>query len=231
MRRALVLAVATLGISVGVFADPTSLPELTAQQVVNSRITVIELDQTSLADTLEWLRDVTGANIFVNWAALESTGVDQSTPVTVRLRQIPVSKLLDLMLNSAAPGQLAWYIDDNVIHITSADLANQAMITRMYPVEDLLLEIPNFVGPEMELDTSGEGGSGPFGGSSGNDNGHDEKGNETERAQELIELIQMMVVPDTWQDNGGMSSIRYFSGSLIVTAPRKVHELLGGRLD
>lgn len=230
MRRPLGITALTFAISVAVFADPTPAPELTAKQVVNSRITVIDLNQTSLADTLEWLRDVTGANIFVNWAALESIGVDQSTPVTVKLRQIPVSKLLDLMLNSAAPGQLAWYIDDNIIHITTADIANQAMITRMYPVEDLLLEIPNFKGPEMDLDTSGDGGGTPFGGSNGND-GDDEPSSRAERAQDLIELIQMMVVPDTWEENGGMSSIRYFDGSLIVTAPRKVHELLGGRMD
>jgi len=227
MRRAISIAAVSFAISVGVFAGSTPPPELTAKQIINSRITVVDVNQTSLADTLDWLRDVTGANIFVNWAALESTGVDQSTPVTVKLRQIPVSKLLDLMLNSAAPGQLAWYIDDNIIHITTADIANQAMITRIYPVEDLLLEIPNFVGPEMELSTDASSGA-PFGSGSGDNNDDDEKG-ELDRANDLIRLIEMMVVPDTWQDNGGMSSIQYFDGSLIVTAPRKVHELLGGR--
>jgi len=228
MRRILSIAALSFTLSVVTLADPSPAPELTTKQLLNSRVNVIDFNQIALADALEYLRDTTGMNIFVNWAALESIGVDQSTQITVKLRQVGVRKLLDLMLNSAAPGQLSWFVDDNVIHITSADLSNQAMVTRMYPVEDLMLEIPNFKGPQMDLDTNGQGGGTPFDGS-GNDN--DEGRSEDERAQELIRLIQMMVVPDTWQENGGLSSIEYFGGSLIVIAPRKVHELLGGPID
>ena len=228
MRRILSIAALSFTLSVVTLADPSPAPELTTKQLLNSRVSIIDFNQIALADALEYLRDTTGMNIFVNWAALESIGVDQSTPITVKLRQIGVRKLLDLMLNSASPGQLSWFVDDNVIHITSADLSNQAMVTRMYPVEDLMLEIPNFKGPQMDLDTNGQGGGAPFDGS-GNDD--DEGRSEDERAQELIHLIQMMVVPDTWQENGGLSSIEYFGGSLIVIAPRKVHELLGGVID
>jgi hypothetical protein len=31
--------------------------------------------------------------------------------------------------------------------------------------------------------------------------------------------------------NGGTAAIRFFNGSLIVTAPRSVHESLGGLVD
>ena len=36
-----------------------------------------------------------------------------------------------------------------------------------------------------------------------------------------------MIQPDIWHVNGGLAGIRYFNGSLIVTAPRSVHEALG----
>jgi hypothetical protein len=34
-----------------------------------------------------------------------------------------------------------------------------------------------------------------------------------------------------WRQNGGPASIRFFNGTLIVTAPRSVHEAIGGPLE
>jgi coproporphyrinogen III oxidase-like Fe-S oxidoreductase len=45
---------------------------------------------------------------------------------------------------------------------------------------------------------------------------------------DLVTLVREVVRPTIWKENGGMASIRYFSGKLIVTAPVSVHEAIGG---
>ena len=39
------------------------------------------------------------------------------------------------------------------------------------------------------------------------------------------------VYPDCWVQNGGKASIKFFSGNLIITASRSVHEAIGGIAD
>ena len=51
------------------------------------------------------------------------------------------------------------------------------------------------------------------------------------KAQELVDLIVDTVSPTIWLRNGGMARIRFFDGNLIVTAPRSVHEAIGGPMD
>jgi hypothetical protein len=99
------------------------------------------------------------------------------------------------------------------------------------------MAVPDFVGPDMSLQGSSTGGGGGnqnlFGGGLGN--GGDQNGEKTktrqERAQDLIDTITAVIKPDIWQVNGGTAAIRFFNGSLIVTAPRSVHEALGGYVD
>ncbi len=52
-----------------------------------------------------------------------------------------------------------------------------------------------------------------------------------ERAEELLSLIRETIYPDVWRDNGGTASIRMWRDNLVVTAPRNVHEAIGGTWD
>ncbi|MBV8781493.1 MAG: hypothetical protein JO353_08860 [Phycisphaerae bacterium] len=47
----------------------------------------------------------------------------------------------------------------------------------------------------------------------------------------MIDLIEAIVRPDIWKAKGGPADIRFFNGSLIVTAPRSVHEAIDGYWD
>ena len=40
-----------------------------------------------------------------------------------------------------------------------------------------------------------------------------------DRAQALVDVITSTIQPEIWQANGGTAAIRFFNGSLIVTAP------------
>lgn len=209
--------------------------------------TLPELKFTGVAfgDAMDFLRDVSGANIHVDWKTLEAAGVSRDTPVNLNLRRVSLRKVLNLLLSEAGGGEaLAWTVDEGVIEVTTREIADQNMYLRIYNIEDLLLEIPDFDNaPNFNLEStraaSGQGGGGGGGsgqGLFGNQQGQGEEDEEItktkeERAQDLVDLIKDLIQPDIWVDNGGTASIRYFNGNLIVRAPRSVHEAIGGTWD
>jgi hypothetical protein len=195
----------------------------------------VNFSGVAFSDAIDYIRDVTGANIHVDWKSLEAAGVDKGTVLNMRLRNVQVRKVLNLILNEAG-GQggslLTFYVDQGVIEITTREVADKQMITRVYPVQDLLVEVPDFAGPDFNISSASQVGGRGGGGGGGNiisENNQDSEKQmtRTERAQALIDVITSTIQPDIWQVNGGTAAIRFFNGNLIVTAPRSVHEALG----
>lgn len=207
---------------------------VSARAALNARLPDLKFDNISLGDALEFVRDVSGANIHVNWRAIEELGIGRDTMINVRLRSVSLRKVLQLVLSEAGRGNLlTYYIDDNVLEITTREIADRQMLTRVYPVDDLLMEIPNFEQPpSFNIQGSTAGGGGGGGNLFGNI-GQQQAGQNTReaRAQALVDTIQAIISPDIWNTNGGPAAIRLWSGSLIVTAPRSVHEALAGYVD
>jgi len=210
----------------------------------------VNFSNVTLKDAIDFLRDVSGSNIHVNWKAIEAAGITQDTQINIKLRQVSLRKVLALLLNEASGGVgLTFYIDDGVIEITTTELADSQMYTVVYPVQDLLVERQPFIEPpQFDLSYAssrgGVGGSGGRGssGSGGSQNlfgtyaqnFNQQQQNQprvNSKAQELVDLIVDTVSPNIWVPNGGPARIRFFDGNLIVTAPRSVHEELGGPID
>ena len=60
--------------------------------------------------------------------------------------------MLDLVLNEAGAGTaLTYYVDQGVIEVTTRELADKDLFTRVYPIEDLIVEVPDFVGPDFNI--------------------------------------------------------------------------------
>jgi hypothetical protein len=101
------------------------------------------------------------------------------------------------------------------------------------------MEIPDFVQPpnvQSQSSTTiqpGAGGGSALNSSTpfGNTTNTNQVRTRADRETDLIKLIEDTIRPEIWRDNGGTASIRMFNGHLIVTAPRSVHEKLGGRVD
>lgn len=219
-----------------------------AKSVLERRLPTIKFTDIALMDALDFFRDTTDANFVVDWRTLEQVGISKETSVSLELRYVPIRTALRATLEAAAPGLLTYYVDENVIHVTTIAKADEKTLVRIYPVQDLLVEIPDFEGPSLSLTDNqsgrsgrgnnrgntrgGTGGGGIFdNNNSSRDRDTEKSKSRTERAQDLIDLIKETVRPDIWDTNGGKAKIRYFNGTLIVTAPRSVHEAIGGPID
>ena len=236
----LILAVACPALA----AAPTTRPAPTAYEIspgraLAAKLPDIKFNGIPLQDAIDFVRDVSGANIHVNWRALELLNVTRQMPVTLQLSNVTTRRVLRSLLDETGSGEmLTFYIDEGVIEVTTVEISDQKLITKVYPVEDLVMTIPDFGdAPTFNLQnqtnqTSGQGGGGGGGQNlfSGSQAGQ-ENNRETrqERADALVTLIMDTVRPEVWRENGGTSSVRYFNGHLIVTAPRSVHEQISTR--
>ena len=73
-----------------------------AAQLLEKQLPEIRFQEVALTDVIDFLRDTTQANIFVNWKALEVAGIDRSAPVSTRLKNVKFSKVLRTILESLA---------------------------------------------------------------------------------------------------------------------------------
>jgi hypothetical protein len=199
----------------------------------------MKLTGATFGDAIDFIRDVSGANLHVNWKALEQENVTADTPVNIHLRSVTLRKVLNLLLSEASGSDaLTYYVDEGVVEITTREVADKKVYTKIYPIQDLTMDVPDFQGPNMSLQSAsdqaqsgGGGGGGGLFGQSGDSSRDKDKENATtrdERGQQLADLITESVRPEIWAANGGTASIRYFNGNLIITAPRSVHEAIGG---
>ncbi len=258
-------------------------PNAQTRAMMDRTLPAINFANVSLKDAVEFMRDVSGANIHPNWKAIEAAGVTQDTQINLRLRQVSLRKVLNMVLSEASGGgTLSFFIEDGVIEITTKEQADSIMYLIIYAVEDLLIEppdlenVPDFgglMGNNSGGNNNNSGGSGGYGGSSGgyggsggssgsrrvnnsmlngngggggggggmfggsgggggNKGGGKQKDKDSKtKSEELVKIIQDTITPAIWVENGGKASIKFFNGSLIVNAPRSVHEQLGGPID
>ena len=167
----------------------------------------ISFDAAGLSDVLDFLRDVSGLNIFANWKSLQDVGVDRTTPLTCRLHNIKVSKALSIILDSVggAKTRLAYSVSDGVLTIsTPHDLASNVVV-RVYDIRDLLVRAPDADPSKNQTPHAGPA-SRPA------------QPNHEELVRQITTLIQEVVATDSWNDRGGDSgAIREMQGQLIVT--------------
>lgn len=244
-----------------VFRYPTNWPDISAtrdasvekerggsaedaavQAQLEHHIPELRFDAIPFTDVVDFLRDITGANIFVNWRALEAAGIDRNTPVTTRLRDIRFSKALDTILRDVGGGTVAlsYTVDDGVITISTSDDLSKNTVTRVYDIRDLIVEVPDFPGPMFSLQnasqngTSGTGGGGqsPFQDNQQQQQQQQPPKTRDERVAEITSLMEETVAPDSWRDAGGtVGSLRELSGQLIVNQTPENQRQLQGLLE
>jgi hypothetical protein len=216
----------------------------------------VSFDGVPLSEAIDFLRDSTNANIIVDWKSLEAVNIDRNTLINMRLHGVTLRKVLTTILGEAGAGNLlTFYVEDNVLTITTQAKADSILYTMVYPVKDLLVVTPKFTVSDVSsvLQSSGGGGSATYGGTSGAGGGGGGAGlqssssnifgggggannttggqSQQQMADALVKLIMDTIRPEIWKENGGNSTVRFFQGNLIITAPLSVQEAIGGPVD
>ncbi len=106
------------------------------------RISIVQYDDTTLADVLDDLRSKSSTNIVTNWQSLANLGIDKTTSVSLNLRNISAGRVLKIILqNLSSPyARISYIIQDDVVFIASAEDLDMILELGVYEIADLLME-------------------------------------------------------------------------------------------
>jgi len=218
--------------------------------ILNQRVPEITFEDLSLEQVMTWLADFTHMNVNVRWQILADAGVDRDKPISIHARNLRLSQVLWLIMSEAAGTELklAYRASGNLLVLSTAEDLDKEMVTKIYDVADLLINLPKAtrqgafnvtqgLGQSGQGGTGGGGGGGAGGGMFGQGQGQQQQqqgrdamgaGGAEQQLQQLVELIRQTVEPDTWRENGGSGTITAFQKSIIVRNTLLVHQRLGG---
>ena len=187
--------------------------------------------------------------IIVLWRDLdENAFIDQTTPINLTIpAPVKVKTALDLLLESVAGGlaELGYVVKDGIIQIATMESLPDKMVTERYDVRELLGEASSY---SFEMDASNygqsEGRQAGGGGSSSDDNRNNDDNNDqnndmqsimgraTNRAQEIVTLIQESIDPESWYDAGGDGTVSVFQNNvLVIRQTLENHEKISKLID
>jgi hypothetical protein len=163
----------------------------------------LELTEVPLREVVAELTRKFHVPMILATKKLEEAGVSPDTPLTASIVNLPLESILRLLLKEV---ELTFTPRDGVLQITTPEDAEGQLITRVYPVLDLV------TGKRV---TSPKGAA------------------QTVRDYDsLIELFKATVSPDSWGDVGGPGAIDCLdnAGSLVVSQTFEVQAQVAGLL-
>ncbi len=212
-------------------------------KLLNTELPTVDFSGHEFRTVVGFLSELANLDILAKWNEEGfGEGFDPNAKITLQLKN-PTSLLtiLELVMKQATDEETTWVLGDGYVEIGTKSILNKNKYVRIYPVRELLFVPPRFDNaPQLDLNqvlrSSSQSGQGGGGGSSGqffrDDQGDENsvaRGNETDQANELIDIITSIVEPTQWESLGGDGgSIRYFRGNLIINASDYLHRQVGG---
>lgn len=190
-------------------------------------VSKLEFDQLPVRDATAFLGEVAGVNIYVNWKSLSAIGITPDTAVDIHLTQVTLGRALDVLMDTMSGSgdklqRAYWILNDGVITIASGEFFNQTLSTRTFDVADLLVVVPEFQGPRMDL-TSNVGAAADATASRSlweTDNARDKRettGEARARVREsLVAIVRDSIGADMWQPTG-KGAIRLVGNKLVIS--------------
>ncbi len=206
----------------------------------------VDWENQLFEDVIVWLKEngEGQVNVVPRWGPLSVESVDRDTLVTLQLNNTTVGQVLNETMDQLSEdGEVTYRGVGNTLRISTKADFGRKMYLRIYDATDILFRVPNFgrTAPIIDLQNTGSRGGGGGGGGgqsvfsgSGTGSEQEEAGQQAEqelqeRLENLREIIEQTIAPDTWDtaDVGGPGRIRVFNRSLIVVNTIEVHEMIG----
>lgn len=143
-------------------ADPPEHEAL--RQKLTQKVTV-DFEETPLDAAVREISTQLKADIRLNRQILSEEGVSELTPVTLRMKELPLNTVLRAFLSKLG---LTWILRDGVLEITTLTAADEHWQTAVFDVRDLCRNVSEAYGLMQAVrtqtlgkweDTDGEGGS------------------------------------------------------------------------
>ncbi|MDA3960423.1 MAG: hypothetical protein PF961_06510 [Planctomycetota bacterium] len=173
----------------------------------------VSFDDVEVAQAFEMIASQAGINLVID----PELRAAAATPVTLHATGMSVESALNWLARQA---DTQWVLRNEALWV-GAETATEA-ITQAYDVTEFIFRPQDFAGmgiAQFALSDAGAGGFDLFGGGGGF--GDDEEGLSPE---ELIDLIEIAVAPEVWEDAGNELNLR--GNWLLVTAPPRVQRLV-----
>jgi tetratricopeptide (TPR) repeat protein len=116
----------------------TTTPEDAAQQAalaqLERKLPEAHFENIGFADTVDFFRDITSADIAVDWNSLESAGISRDQPVSANMKDIKFATALDLILRDLGGKHPVGYtVDEGVIMISALPTSRPATAPAAQP--------------------------------------------------------------------------------------------------
>jgi hypothetical protein len=104
-------------------AGAKAVEEAAVDRQLDRKLPEINFGGQQLVDVMDFLCDVSGANIYVDWKRMEESGIRKDTAVSLRLKDVQFRAALNslLALVSNDKGKAQFSVDEGVIVITTAE--------------------------------------------------------------------------------------------------------------
>ncbi|MFN0054796.1 MAG: permease prefix domain 1-containing protein [Planctomycetales bacterium] len=196
--------------------------------------TEVQFQETSLEDTLVYLKEFHNINIWLDKQTLVDEGVSVDTPVTLSINGVSFRSVLRLLLEPLA---LTYIVEDEVMKVTTVAKADG--VVGVYDIRDLAIpgegkiESARNAGlPASEMMSKMAAGIGaaisaePIAGTTGA--AQTSQGGRPPRivysTNSVAELVAQTIAPETWVETGGRGLVIQYNGLLVVRNSQTIHD-------
>ena len=166
----------------------------------------LDFQDHDLVDVVDFLQRITSVNIVLDPQVIAAA----PPPVTLRVEAMKLRYVIEFIMKLTG---LNYALRDEALYITNAAGLRGDVFMKLYDIRDLTHAMASFPGPDLDIPEPGGVGSRllpPI---------------EAETAPEInefIEIIQRVVSPATWENEG--VAIEDYNGSMVITQTTDVHK-------
>ncbi|TVR44690.1 MAG: hypothetical protein EA402_06310 [Planctomycetota bacterium] len=172
---------------------------------LNQQLT-LEFRDNDIQDVVNFLRANTDVNFVLDPEVLVGGGVP---PINMQVSDIRLENALDFIMELTG---LRYSLQNEAVYIsTEAGLQGRTEM-RIYDIRDLTMGLTQFPGPEIEIPEPGGQGSRLV---------PEITDDSPPDVGELMDIIQLVVSPDSWMEEG--VGIDEYQGSMVISQTPEVH--------
>ncbi|MFH1024570.1 MAG: hypothetical protein V1809_14410 [Planctomycetota bacterium] len=146
-----------------------------------------KFENMSLEDAIKFFHDVKGLNFVIDPEVLAAN----PSPINLEAKNIKVRSALNWI---ARLSNIAYRPVDGVVYFANKEKLKGEEVIRHYDVRDLLLKVPDYPGPDINLSAGGGATGTPL-----FPNAEESDKSEPMTSDELVDMVKKNVAPESWQ--------------------------------